>query len=61
MNWLRRWPVWLAALLLLALSASPSVIAQSSNGANKIAPWVMAHTQNGAQAEFLVALPIRLI
>ncbi|MFZ0916611.1 MAG: hypothetical protein WAN04_06930, partial [Candidatus Udaeobacter sp.] len=37
-------------------STSPKAIRQSVAPAQKIAPWVMAHTANGQQAEFFVVL-----
>ncbi len=54
---LARWSLVLITLFWMAVIASSSFSARESNPAiNKIAPWVLAETADGAEAEFLVAL-----
>ena len=54
---LARWSLCLITLFWVAIIASSSFSAREKNPAiDKIAPWVLEKTANGAEAEFLVAL-----
>ncbi len=54
---LARWSFALITLFWVAVIASSSFSARETNPTiNKIAPWVLEKTANGAEAEFLVAL-----
>lgn len=48
--------VVLLVVLLIGLSGAPSATLRAASVADKIAPWVLAHTADGAEAEFLVVL-----
>jgi len=48
--------VVLLVVLLICVSGAPSSITRATPVLDKIAPWVLEHTADGAEAEFLVVL-----
>lgn len=52
----RFYRVVLFVVLLLGLFGAPSTALRAAPALDKIAPWVLAHTAGGAEAEFLVVL-----
>jgi|GEM_PF-468180 len=52
----RLWRVILIAVLCLGFSGAPPSLSEAAPLSAKVAPWVLEHTADGAEAEFLVVL-----